>query len=86
MIELSDIWLMLMTPPKTKQILPPLFRIVIFEDQLALTHAHPSGREPGFDALQVGRLPQAEINGIIGVIITVMEIDQIVCPDIALLG
>ena len=86
MIELPDLRLMLMTPPKTKQILPPLFRVAVFETVLALANAHPGSREPCFDGVQISRLPKTEVDGIIGDIITVMEVDQIVSPDITLLG
>ena len=33
-----------------------------------------------------GRLPEAEGHGIVGLIITVMEIDQIMSPDVTLLS
>ena len=66
---------MRMAPPKTEHIVPPLFRIVVFENQLAWTNSDPGGDEPGFDGFQIGRLPKAEVERIIGLIITVMEID-----------
>ena len=42
------------------------------------------GEEP--DSVEIGGLPESEINRVIGEIVTIMQVDQIVCPDITLLG
>ena len=76
---------MLMTAPQTKQIIAPLFGLGGFEAILALADGHPGGPEAGFDGVQVGRLPETAVDGIIGELIAIMEIDQIVRPDITIL-
>ena len=82
----GDVWRMLMTPPKTTSRVPPGCRSVVCEAQLAWTNGPPSGHEPGSAGCQIGRLPKAEVDGIRGEVITGMARDQMVCPDITLVG
>jgi hypothetical protein len=85
-IELVDFWLVLMLPPKPQQIWSPLFWLTVFEAILAVAYGHPSGGEAGCSRLQVGGLPEAEGHGIVGLIITGMAMDQMMRPDVTLVG
>ena len=50
-----------------------------------MADGHPGGPEAGFYDVQVGRLPEPAVDGVIGELITIMEIDQIVRPHITIL-
>jgi hypothetical protein len=79
-IERVDSGLRLMTSPQTKQIIAPLFGLGGFEAILALAEGHPGGSEAGFSGVQVGRLPEPAVDGLIGELITIMAMDQMVRP------
>jgi len=83
--ERLDSGLLLMTLPQTKQRMAPLCGLGGFETILALADGHPGGPEAGFYDVQVGRLPEPAVDGVIGELITIMEIDQIVRPHITIL-
>jgi hypothetical protein len=81
-IEWLDCWLLLMTPPYPQQVRAPLRRIAGVQRILALSKWHTRPFEPGFQLIAFYRLPSPEVHGRVGLIITVMEIDQMVGPDI----
>jgi hypothetical protein len=51
-----------------------------------LADRHPRRCEPSRQGVDLDGLPSPEIHGIVGVIITVMEIDPMMGPDITPLG
>jgi len=79
-----DSGLMVMTAPQTTQIIAPRFGLGGFEAIRALAEGHPGGPEAGFSGVQVRRLPETAVDGIIGERITIREMDQIVRPHITI--
>ena len=77
---------MLVASPKSQEVLSPLLGRARFEIILAWADADTRCEQPGFDSVEIGGLPESEINRVIGEIVTIMQVDQIVCPDITLLG
>jgi hypothetical protein len=77
---------MLMTPPKPKKILSPLFGITVFKLIFARADADTSCSKPSFDHVEISWLPKTTVNGVVSEIIAIVEIDQIVSPDITFLS
>lgn len=61
-------------------------RILRFEGVLAGSNRHPGRLESDFPIVTRPRLPSLEHDGIVSLVITVMEIDQIRRPHITPLG
>jgi hypothetical protein len=66
--------------------MPPLLRSVVLESGLAVADRHPRSCEPSLQGVDLDGFPEPDIHGIVGVIITVMAMDQIMGPDITPLG
>jgi hypothetical protein len=57
-----------------------------FERILAGSNLYPCRLEPSFQIVNHDRLPSAEVHGIVSLIVTVMQVHQIVCPHITALS
>ncbi len=79
MIELLDGGFVLVTP-QVYQVIPPLGRGLLFAEILAPANGNSSSAETRFEPRHVGRFPALEVHGIVGLIIAIMEIDQMVGP------
>lgn len=73
---------MLMTPPQVQEVMAPLSGITVLEGILARADRPTRGFEPGLQGVDLDGLPSSEVHRIVGLVITVMQIDQIMGPDI----
>src|SRR5262249_25547523 len=60
----------------------PLFRSTGFQGIFAFADWHPGGFEPSFQGVEVYRFPSPEVHGVVSLIITVRQIDEIMGPHI----
>ena len=60
----------------------PLFGIAVLEDLCALADRHTCGFEPGFQCIDLDGFPQPEVHRIVGLIITVLQIDEMMGPHL----
>lgn len=86
MIALLDGGGVLVTPPQVSQGIPPLVWGLLFEEVFAPANGNSGSEETSFEPLHVGRFPDLEVHGIVGLIIIIIKIDQIMGPHRALVG
>jgi len=84
LIDLLHFRVLLMTRPHPHQIGPPFHRVGLLEGILTGSQVDPGRLQARFQGLGLRRFPQLEGQGIVGGVITIMEVDQVVGPHLRL--